>query len=68
MCVCDFPDTCGGMGTLTCEGCGGDQCVCRCGGEYPCGGCEDCEDIDEDDFDDGPPVESGRESRSEGQG
>lgn len=41
-CICDWEDGCGGTGTLYCTGCGGDQCVCRCGGEMPCFGCEDC--------------------------
>jgi hypothetical protein len=49
-CVCEFPSTCGGLGSLTCEGCGGDLCVCRCGGEADCPGCEDC-DRDDDDYD-----------------
>lgn len=31
-CVCEYPDGCGGTGALCCEGCGGDQCVCPCGG------------------------------------
>lgn len=31
---CDCEWRCNGMGTLTCDGCGGDQCVCYCGGEY----------------------------------
>jgi hypothetical protein len=44
-CCCEWPDTCGGTGSLQCEGCGGDQCVCACGGECECYGCEDCLDL-----------------------
>jgi hypothetical protein len=33
---------CSGTGTEHCVGCGGDQCVCRCGGERECHGCELC--------------------------
>lgn len=61
MCMCDWPDNCGGSGVLNCEGCGGDQCVCRCGGEMSCDSCDACDhlpDLDDlDDFDDGPPGE-----------
>lgn len=49
-CNCDFAvgDGCGGLGMLHCgDGaggpCGGDQCICVCGGELPCPGCSDCE-------------------------
>ena len=51
MCICDFPKTCDGMGVLFYEGCGGDICVCRCGGEIECDGCEDCsiQDLELDD-------------------
>jgi len=45
-CICDFPDTCGGLGSLSCGGCGGDLCVCECGGEIGCLGCNECEDDD----------------------
>jgi hypothetical protein len=48
-CMCDWPAECGGLGTLICEGCGGDTCVCLCGGEMSCYGCEYCRDIDDDD-------------------
>ena len=41
-CMCDWPDECNGLGILHCEGCGGDLCVCRCGGEIDCGGCINC--------------------------
>lgn len=44
MCMCDWSDGCGGTGVLYCDGCGGDICICRCGGEMPCDGCEDCGD------------------------
>lgn len=33
----------------SCSGCGGDLCVCVCGGERECAGCEMCseyEDVD----------------------
>lgn len=30
-CMCEW--RCNGMGRLACDGCGGDQCVCLCGGE-----------------------------------
>lgn len=41
-CMCDWPDECNGLGILHCDGCGGDLCVCRCGGEIDCGGCINC--------------------------
>ena len=41
-CCCDFPEDCGGSGVLLCDGCGGDLCVCRCGGETECYGCDAC--------------------------
>ena len=41
-CVCDWPSTCEGTGMLQCEGCGGQDCVCDCGGEIECPGCDDC--------------------------
>lgn len=47
-CMCEFPNTCGGTGVLYCDGCGGDQCVCTCGGEGECIGCEECEGTDDD--------------------
>lgn len=43
-CICEWPDSCGGTGEMECEGCGGDQCVCHCGGVYPCFGCPACEE------------------------
>ena len=46
-CICDWPSDCGGLGMLLCDGCGGDLCVCRCGGELECYGCERCEGADE---------------------
>lgn len=51
-CLCDFADTCGGLGVIYCDGCGGDLCVCACGGELECPGCDECPDRDDDDFDD----------------
>lgn len=50
-CICDWPDSCEGVGTIFCEGCGGDQCVCACGGELSCTGCGQCPDDDPDDYD-----------------
>lgn len=51
MCICDFPRDCAGLGMLLCEGCGGDMCVCPCGGDMDCPGCEACAtDLDLDDF------------------
>lgn len=49
-CMCDFPQECDGSGMLICDGCGGDQCYCRCGGECPCPGCPNCMGEDLDDF------------------
>lgn len=46
-CVCEWPDTCGGSGLIRCVGCGGNLCVCLCGGEMPCGGCDECIEPDE---------------------
>jgi len=43
-CMCEWPDGCAGLGVLQCRGCGGDLCVCTCGGEIECDGCEDCSD------------------------
>lgn len=45
-CICEWPVSCGGRGSLTCEGCGGDLCVCLCGGNALCPGCDDCEGAD----------------------
>jgi len=42
-CMCEWDSACSGLGTIYCLGCGGDQCVCRCGGETDCPGCENCE-------------------------
>lgn len=47
-CVCDWPKArdavkCNGTGVQHCAGCGGDQCVCVCGGERECPGCAACE-------------------------
>jgi hypothetical protein len=61
-CICDWPATCGGSGVLTCRHCGGDFCVCRCGGESECYGCADCEDPVYDD--DGVPESA--DGRKEG--
>jgi hypothetical protein len=45
-CNCDFDYGCDGYGMLQCSGCGGEVCVCTCGGERPCGGCSACEEDD----------------------
>ncbi len=53
-CGCDWPDGCSGLGVLTCDGCGGDLCICLCGGEAECPGCDECptdEDLDDRDDD-----------------
>lgn len=42
-CMCEFAAGCGGLGVVHCNGCGGDLCVCACGGEIDCDGCEDCD-------------------------
>lgn len=48
-CICDFEEgACGGLTVVYCSGCGGDQCVCPCGGESECFGCSDCEPEDYD--------------------
>ena len=49
-CLCEWPEAGGGTGCLQCEGCGGDQCVCTCGGECECFGCEDCADREDEDY------------------
>jgi hypothetical protein len=61
-CMCDFKGTCAGTGILECSPpCGGDQCICLCGGERECPGCDLCAtdvdlfdnpDDDEEDTDD----------------
>lgn len=50
-CICEWPDGCAGLGVLYCDGCGGDLCVCGCGGESQCFGCDECEGIDSDNYD-----------------
>lgn len=51
-CMCDFPSRCGGYGAKSCRGCGGDLCICICGGEEPCWGCDECNDGSRDGLDD----------------
>lgn len=49
-CICRFPTACGGLGIVFCDGCGGDLCVCPCGGQMDCD-CEMCaygDDLDDD--------------------
>ena len=46
-CICDWPTDCRGLGAIQCEGCGGDLCICRCGGEMDCPGCDYCSDATE---------------------
>ena len=53
-CMCEWDDACGGLGTLYCLGCGGDPCVCTCGGERECDGCEHCDPLDDPDHPDAP--------------
>lgn len=52
-CMCEWEGGCGGLGVVYCRGCGGDNCVCICGGgPVECEGCEDCGPLvdDCDDF------------------
>ena len=44
-CICTI-DGCADTGYACCSGCGGDQCICVCGGHGDCPGCPDCEDAD----------------------
>lgn len=58
-CICDWPAECDGSGHVSCEGCGGDQCVCAAcfgQGEDECPGCDNCihDDLDDGGYD---PVE-----------
>lgn len=55
-CICEWPDRCGGRGNVYCYGCGGDFCLCVCGGESECFGCADCE-RDYEDCEDGADEE-----------
>jgi hypothetical protein len=42
-CGCVFHPECSGLGTIYCDPpCGGDQCICLCGGERECPGCDSC--------------------------
>lgn len=46
-CGCEFVCE---MGRLTCHTCGGDGCVCACGGDGgDCDGCDECEWEEADD-------------------
>jgi hypothetical protein len=38
----DRTTLCNGLGVQHCEGCGGDLCVCVCGGQRACPGCDAC--------------------------
>ena len=49
-CMCEWESGCGGLGVIHCRGCGGDQCICRCGGERDCEHCEDCDPYLGDDY------------------
>lgn len=49
-CRCDWPDVCDGTGMVVCQGCGGDFCVCACGGEWECPGCDECADVSDRDY------------------
>jgi hypothetical protein len=47
-CMCRFEKECSGTGVLHCAPpCGGDNCICVCGGERECDGCDNC-DTDHD--------------------
>lgn len=46
-CCCEWPSDCGGHGFVYCQGCGGDLCICLCGGHSECFGCDMC-DADDD--------------------
>lgn len=52
-CMCYWPRVCSGLGVIECSGCGGDSCVCICGGgPIECDGCRDCNyGRGDDDFD-----------------
>lgn len=55
-CMCCFIDACSGTGVIHCSPpCGGDLCICVCGGETDCGGCAACRGLD--DFCDDEPVD-----------
>lgn len=41
-CMC-IVDGCAGTGFANCAGCGGDLCICVCGGDGDCPGCDRCE-------------------------
>lgn len=56
-CMCIWTDGCGGSGLLMCAGCGGDLCICRCGGETECPGCDECRDADGGFEDDEPYID-----------
>lgn len=47
-CMCIWRRSCYGTGMIECRGCGGDNCICLCGGEMDCDGCRDCDDEDPD--------------------
>ena len=55
-CICEWPSRCHNARVVYCEGCGGDQCYCVCGGESDCFGCQDC---DEPPYEDGPDPDEG---------
>ena len=46
-CICEWPLDCDGSGTLECDHCGGDFCICLCGGEATCNGCQNCASDDD---------------------
>jgi hypothetical protein len=45
--MCVWQSGCNGVGLVHCQGCGGDQCICVCGGERECEGCDACAAADE---------------------
>ena len=50
VCFCLWPtlELCNGLGEVECLGCGGDHCVCQCGGRRPCEGCDECTHLQPD--------------------
>ena len=52
-CECEWESGCSGTGVVHCRGCGGDLCICTCGGESDCFGCDMCSDGDDPAGDDG---------------
>lgn len=49
-CMCVWESGCNGLGMVQCRGCGGDLCICLCGGERDCDGCDACGERTEEIF------------------